>query len=105
MSEAVKRLQQQNESTLLRTVAELTQAVVSERSGLTTSMVSRMLAGKDGSGDDEGAVRRVLSILAACNLTVVPGSYKHVDPDELRAMQVLAGKRIEESQASGWGDL
>lgn len=46
--------------------------------------------------DYGGAVHRVLALLAACNLTVVPQSYRHVDHDEYRALQILASKRLRE---------
>ena len=93
-----RKLHQQNHSTLLRAVAELSQAVVAERSGLSPTLVSRLLAGKDG---EEGAVDRVLAIAAACNLQLVPKTYQAVDPDEYRAMQILARRRLDDATNGG----
>lgn len=88
-TDAVRKLRQINQSALLRAVSEVSQAVVAERSGLSPTLVSRLLAGKDGAGgaDEEsaGAVERVLALAAACNLKLVPCSYTAVDPDEWRA--------------------
>lgn len=98
-SDLVKRLAQQNQSMLLRVVGEISQAVVAERSGLSPTLVSRLLSGKDGDEDGKGAVDRVLAIAAACNLQLVPQTYTAVDPDELRAMQVLARRRLDEAAA------
>jgi len=106
---SVKRLLQQNQTTVLRRVGEVSQAVVAERANLSPSLVSRILSGKDAKeGDDElgGALHRVLSILAGCNLVVVPREFRHVDPDEYRAVQVLATKRLQDEQVnSGFGEL
>lgn len=104
-SEMVKKLRQQNHSALLRAVGEISQAVVAERSGLSLTLVSRLLAGKDGCGATEeegcGAVERVLAIAAAANLQLVPRTYKAVDPDEWHATQVLAKCRLEDVTAPG----
>lgn len=94
-SDLVKRLKQQNHTALLHAVAEITQAVIVERSGLSATMVSRLLSGKDGTDEDGGAVERVLTIAAACNLKLVPKTYTTVGPDEWRAMQILARRRLD----------
>lgn len=96
MNEACTRLQHANLTAIHRAVCDISQAVVAERSGLSPTLVSRLLSGKDSEDEQGGAVHRVLAILAACNLTVVPQTYRHVDPDEYRAMQILASKRLRE---------
>ena len=61
---SVKRLLQQNQTTVLRRVGEVSQAVVAERANLSPSLVSRILSGKDAKeGDDElgGALHRVIA--------------------------------------------
>ena len=100
MSESVKRLQQANLTTLHRTVAELSQAVIVERTGLSSTLVSRILSGKDSDEESGGALQRVLSILAACNLVVVPQSYRQVDPEVYRSLQVLALRAIRDEGPS-----
>lgn len=105
MSESVRKLVQQNLSRLHKTVGEISQAVIVERSGLSPTMVSRILSGKD-SDEEQGALQRVMAILAACNLVVVPRTYQHVDPEEYRAMQVLASKRLDDTtRSSDFGAL
>lgn len=106
MSSAVERLLRANHTAVLRRVAEVSQAVVAERSGVSPTLVSRILSGKDSEDEAGGALHRVLSILAGCNLAVVPREFKHVDPDEYRAMQVLAQKRLDDAAVdSNWSQL
>lgn len=50
-----------------------------------------------------GAVDRVLAMCAACNLQLVPMTYRAVDPDEYRAMQVLAKRRLDDVAMQGQG--
>lgn len=47
------------------------------------------------------------AILAACNLQVLPGTVVAIDPDELRALRVLAARRAQDAEGmpSQFGSL
>jgi hypothetical protein len=106
-SDAARKLMRQNVSTLHQAVGQITQAMVAERTGLTPTIISRVLSGKDSEDETGGALHRIMAILAGCNLRVSPATWKPVDPDEYRAMQVLAQKRLTDPDAppSDWGVL
>ena len=99
MTPSVMAVQRRNLSLILQSLAELTQARAAELSGVDATALSRMGAPK-GAGDDVRTDwERVTSILAACNLKVVPCTSVAIDPDELRALRKLASLRTMDESA------
>lgn len=109
MSPSTRELHRSNTTMLLKTVAAITQRRAAELADLSESMVSRWSVPKAASGEesDRSDLDRFLSYIAGCNLMLVPRTYEAIDPDELRALRILAGKATREPLAtpSGFGEL
>lgn len=79
--ESVSDLSRRNHTTLLKALASVSQVRVAESSGISETTLSRM---------KDGELERFCSIAAACNLVLQPRTFRAVDPDRLRALEVLA---------------
>lgn len=104
MTPSVQALARRNHSTLLQALAEITQERAAELAEVDASKLSKMKAstGEDSRSDLE----RICAVLAACNLQVVPRTFRAVDPDKLRALAVLARDSISDAAGdSGWWQL
>lgn len=99
MTPSMLALQRKNLSMLLQSMALLTQARAAELAGLDPSAVSRMQSPKDNRDDPRTDLERFTSLLAACNLKLVPCSSVAVDPDVLNAMRTLALEQLQRSGA------
>jgi cytosine/adenosine deaminase-related metal-dependent hydrolase len=103
MSPSTLELHRKNGATLLKALAEITQTRAAELADLSESTVSRMQQPKGE--DNRSELDRALAVISACNLTLTPRTYRAVDPEELRALQVLARARLGDAAPSGFGGL
>ena len=93
-------LARRNLTLILRSLSTLTQARAAELADVDPTALSRMGAPRDKGDDVRSDWERFCALLAACNLQVLPGTVVSIDPDELRALRVLAAKRAADSEAS-----
>lgn len=87
------------ESTILHCIARIGQARIAELIGKAPSTVTVF--------KDEH-LKRMCEVIAACGLKAVNDTDESVDLEEVRALRVLAKKRIEEridAPESGFGSL
>lgn len=101
MTPSMLALQRRNLSMLLQSLGALTAARAAELAGLDPSTLSRMQAPKDKIDDPRSEFERWTSLLAACNLKLVPCSSVAVDPDELFAIRTLARARLHADDTAG----
>lgn len=79
-------LRHRNHTAILRAFGHVSQAHVAECLGVSEATVSRM---------KDGELEKFAGLLAACNLVVVPQSFKTIDPERLRALEVLARHSLD----------
>lgn len=94
MNDAIKDLCRQNESAILKAMSEVSQVRIAEQIGVSESAISRL----------KESIAQVAAVMAACNLRVTPRSFKAMDPDRVRALEILARDSLDRAD-SGWGSL
>lgn len=101
MSEASSNIidrSRKNERVVLNALAELGQANIADAINMSESTVSRL---------KDGQITVLASVLAACDLKIVPAKYKCLDPDKAQAMVTLyeaAMERIPNAVELLWGE-
>lgn len=107
MTPSMTSLARRSLSLILRSLTELTQARAAELADVDPTALSRMGSPKDKGDDTRSDWERMTAILAACNLQVLPGTVVAIDPDELRALRVLAARRAQDAEGmpSQFGSL
>ncbi len=95
-AECLRDLSQRNQTTVLRALAEKSQAHVALLTGMSESQLSR-------AKEREGQIEKFCELLAACDLAVVPKAYKLVSPKKLEALETLALENLmHAASAGGW---
>lgn len=93
-----------NVATIFRALDTVTAAAVANAVKLSPTKLSNLRNNKDDDGRTQ--IEVFCAILAACALKVVPSSYVAIDPEELRALRLLAAKKCSEEPApSQFGEL
>lgn len=90
----LRDLSQRNQTTVLRALAEKSQAHVAQLTGMSESELSR-------AKDREGRIEKFCELLAACDLAVVPKAYKLVSPKKLEAYETLLLEYLTQNAAAG----
>lgn len=100
MDSQLTRRSQRNHTTILQAIAKVGQGRIAELIGKSPSTITVF--------KDE-YLQRLAEVLAACGLKTVNDTDESVDLDEVRALRVLAVKRIQErlidAPESGFGNL
>lgn len=81
LSPAIAELSRKNETTILRGIAEHSQARIAEQLGVNDSTISRF---------KDGGLAQAAALLAACGLKVVPISMQCFPQEKVGALLTLA---------------
>jgi protein tyrosine phosphatase (PTP) superfamily phosphohydrolase (DUF442 family) len=104
MSPQVQAAAQRITTAMFKAMRETPQVRIAEMTGISTSALSRMLNEKGD--DDRTALERFAAVLAALDQRTVPARHVAVDPDELKALRLLAAQRcLEGAPESEMGGL
>jgi len=104
MTQPVQAAAQRITTAMFKAMRDTPQVRIAELTGISTSALSRML--NDKGDDDRTQLERFAAVLAALDQRVVPARHVAVDPDELKALRLLAAQRcLEGAPQSQMGDL
>ncbi len=93
MEACIRSLHHKNLTAILNALADKSQSKVAGLIGVSETNVSRYKSELD----------QLAALLAACDLAVVPTSFKVVPPDRLKALEILALEALHNvASAGGW---
>jgi DNA-binding transcriptional regulator YdaS (Cro superfamily) len=97
VSPAIAERARKNHTSILRSLAQVSQARAAELIGVSETTVSRF---------KDGGLEQAAALLAACGLKCVPQEMQCFDPEYVRALKVMAGVGLKqpEPQALDWSD-
>jgi DNA-binding transcriptional regulator YdaS (Cro superfamily) len=97
VSPAIAERARKNHTSILRSLAQVSQSKAAELIGVSETTVSRF---------KDGGLEQAAALLAACGLKCVPQDMQCFDPEYVHALKVMAGVGLKqpEPQVLDWSD-